>query len=151
MALHSTVALTLVACALSLIGGCASVSAYRTPGSENVQIDNLAVLENDGYDSGFSVVISAVDGKQTEDFRRLELEPGRRTVTVQLKKLFSEPSRPVTLSFLAQAGDVYEIQYEVRPRMWRVMIVDKRTGRPVSSESRDPPPRENANVSGSQA
>ena len=127
----------LLASTLALLSGCASV--YRTPGAEASKLADLAVLEYNGDIAG--VGVSEVDGKYrgVGIFRRFELVPGDRSVTVYLAN-YTIKAMPITLKFSAQAGSTYDLLYEVRPTStragnWNAWIIDKQSGKTVSAKS----------------
>ena len=127
--------------AVIFVSGCAS-SIYRTPGAEDREIGQLAVVEYNGQLGAGGVNIMKVDGKSRGIgfFRRYELSPGEHSMTIDLN-IPKASSRLVTLKFTAEAGRTYEVKYEIRETglfsgNWRVWIEDKESGARVdSSES----------------
>jgi hypothetical protein len=117
------------------LAACAAV--YRTPGAERTPVSELAILEYNGDIAGVNV--QYVDGahRGLGIFRRFELAPGSRSLTIQLNKP-SWQAKPITLSFNAAAGVTYELLYEFRTATsrsgnWRVWIVERPSGRTVSA------------------
>jgi hypothetical protein len=133
--------ITIFALISSLLSACAA-STYRSPGTESDALSSLAVLEYNGDLAG--VNIAEVDGKGRGIgiFRRYELAPGERSLTIGLNVGFTR-AEPVVLSFSAAAGETYELKYEVRPTdrkggTWRVWVENKQTGKPVASKQVQP-------------
>ena len=124
--------------ATSLLNACAT-SAYRSPSAKIQPVSQLAVLEYNGTFGGGGVNIVKVDGKHRGIglIRRYELAPGERSLKILLN-IYATISEPIVLTFTAEAGQIYELKYEIKPHgdkdgTWRVWIENKQTGQSVAN------------------
>lgn len=129
--------LPLALCLAASLALAACGSVYRMPGAESVPASQIAVLhEMKGQTE--SVGVTAIDGTSRGWglFERFELVPGERTLTVQLFK-GNTNSTPMKLRFRAEAGEHYELKYQIVPTgamsgTWNARVVSRRDGKNVS-------------------
>lgn len=130
---------TVAVLSVLLVVGCAN-SVYRTPGAESQSIGQLAIVEYRGVLGAGGVNVVEVDGRHrgVGFFRRYELSPGAHSMRVDLN-VPGASTKSVTLNFVAAAGGLYEVKYEIRRTdafggTWRVWIEDAKSGQAVDSK-----------------
>jgi hypothetical protein len=132
---------TILVLIFSLLSACAT-STYRSPGTEADALSGLAVLEYNGDLAGVNIVEVDGKGRGIGFFRRYELAPGERSLKIELNVGFTHAD-PVVLSFVAVAGETYELKYEVHPTdrkggTWGVWVENKQTRKLVASKQGQP-------------